>query len=303
MSADTEEQQLSSLLVPSLTTWGRAFLHAKKAEGLARNTLTNAYGPVLQAFFAFCAGQGVETIEALDPGIIRDHLLAVAEDHAPSTVHRHFRVIKTLLRWYEVESAPDGWRNPIKRVKAPKVPEQLLDPASLEDLAELVRFAEARERAILLTLIDTGLRAGELLALDLTDFDLAEGLLMVRHGKGGRVRFAPLGQSARRAVRLWIRQRPAGGPALFTSRRGRRLTYAGLRMALQRLANRTGVPSPKLHAIRRAFGLGMLRSGIDLLTVSRLLGHASVSQTPKYLKQVIADLRAAVERASLADRL
>jgi len=173
----------------------------------------------------------------------------------------------------------------------------------LEDLAELVRVANTRDRAILLAMVDTGLRAGELLALDVEDFDNAEGVFVVRHGKGGRARVAPLGQTARRAVRRWIRERQPAGRALFTTTRGNRMNYWALRTMLGRLADRADVPRPKLHGIRRAFGIGMLRAGVDLLTVSRMLGHSTVSQTPKYLKQVVADLRAAVERASLADRL
>jgi len=104
-------------------------------------------------------------------------------------------------------------------------------------------------------------------------------------------------------VRQWLRTRPEDGPALFCSQDGARLTYWGLREVLRRLAVRAKVRAPTLHSIRRAFGLGMLRAGTDLLTVSRLLGHADLSQPPKYLKQATADLQAAVERASLADRL
>ncbi len=303
MATDEIVQQLLASKAPGLATWGLAFLNAKKAEGLARSTLKGAYAPVLLAFFAFCTRRGVGEVEAIDPELIRGHLLAVGEGHAPSTIHRHYRVIKTWLRWYEVEAAPDGWRNPIRRLRAPKVPEQILDPVSLEDLAELVRVANTRDRAILLAMVDTGLRAGELLALDVEDFDNAEGVFVVRHGKGGRARVAPLGQTARRAVRRWIRERQPAGRALFTTTRGNRMNYWALRTMLGRLADRADVPRPKLHGIRRAFGIGMLRAGVDLLTVSRMLGHSTVSQTPKYLKQVVADLRAAVERASLADRL
>jgi len=302
MAADTRNQELFQVTAPDLTTWRDAFTTATKAAGRTPSTLI-VYGRVLTAFVAFCSARGVATVEAIDPSIIREHLLAIAERHAPSTVHRHYRVIKTWLRWYELEAAPDGWRNPIRRVKAPKVPEQLLDPAPLEDIAALIKAADVRDRAMLLVLIDTGLRAGELVALNAADFDQAEGVLYVRHGKGGLARVAPLGSRARRALRQWLRLRPDDGPALFCSADSRRLTYWGLREILRRLAIRAQVRAPTLHSIRRAFGLSMLRAGTDLLTVSRLLGHSSPSQTPKYLKQAISDLRAAVERASVADRL
>ena len=74
-------------------------------------------------------------------------------------------------------------------------------------------------------------------------------------------------------------------------------------LALAELAERAGVKAPALHGIRRAFALGMLRAGVDLLTLSRLMGHSGLSLLARYAKQSTADLRAAVERASLADRL
>jgi len=297
------EQGLFRLDAPGLTSWARSFLTAKKAEGRAPTTV-KVYAAVLSAFFAFCIRHRVTTLEAIDPNLIREYLLSRAEAGcSPADVHKHFRALRTWLRWYEAEAGPDGWRNPIKRVGAPKVPERPLDPASLDVLAELVKRANLRDRAMLLTLLDTGLRASELTALDVADLDLAESLLTVRRGKGGKVRSVPMGATCRRAVRRWLRERPAGGAALFCGPDGSRLTYWGLRQVVRRLAERASLPTPSLHGIRRAFALGMLRAGVDLLTLSRLMGHSGLSLLARYAKQSTADLRAAVERASLADRL
>lgn len=297
------EQGLSKLDAPGLTSWARSFLTAKRAEGRTLTTV-KVYAAVLSAFIAFCIRQRVTTLEAIDPNLIREYLLSRAEAGcSPADVHKHFRALRTWLRWYEAEAGPDGWRNPIKRVKAPKMPEQPLDPAPLDVLAALVKLAGMRDRAILLTLIDTGLRASELTGLDVADFDQADGVLTVRRGKGGKVRAVPLGATCRRAVRRWLRERPAGGLALFCAPDGAPLTYWGLRQVVRRLAERAGVKAPALHGIRRAFALGMLRAGVDLLTLSRLMGHSGLSLLARYAKQSTADLRAAVERASLADRL
>mgnify|MGYP000856860983 CR=1 FL=1 len=303
MATGTKAQELFQAASPKLTTWGQAFINAKRAEGLARSTLYRAYSPILSAFFAFCKSRSIDDVEAIDPALIRDRLLEVAETHAPSTVHRHYRTLRTWLLWYEAEAAPDGWRNPIRRVKAPKVPEQVLDPAPLADLSAMVKRADVRDRAILLTLVDTGLRASELLGLNLTDFDQAEGVLTVRHGKGGRVRVAPLGPRTRRAVRQWLRARQSGGLALYSGPDGRRLTYWGLREVLRRLAKRAQVRAPTLHSIRRAFAIGMLRAGVDLLTLSRLMGHGGLTLLARYAKQTVDDLRATVEHYGMADRL
>ncbi|HRF47548.1 MAG TPA: tyrosine-type recombinase/integrase [Anaerolineales bacterium] len=304
MTEPKNEQHLSQGTVVNLGQWARAFLIAKRAEGVTTSTIKRAYAPILANVERFCRAHEVTTVEAIDPTLIREYLLARAEmGRKPSDVHRHYRVIKTFLRWYEIETAAEGWRNPINRVAPPKVPELVLDPAPLEDIAAMVRESGPRDRAILLTLVDTGLRASELLGLNVEDFDFAEAVLTVRHGKGGKVRLVPLGANSRRALRRWLRIRPARGVALFLSKDGTRLTYQGLRTQILRLAKRAGVKAPQLHGIRRAFAIGMLRAGVDLLTLSRLLGHSRLDLLAKYAKQSIEDLRAAVERASVADKL
>ena len=206
-----ELQQPTTITTRTLPDWVRAFLRACRARGLAVSTVERAYAPVLASFVAHCGRSGIEAIEAIDPDMIREHLLDVAAGHAPSTVHRHFRVVRTLLLWYEAEDAPDGWRNPIRRVKAPRVPDAVLDPAPLATLSAYIDRAPKRDRAILLTRLDTGLRASELRALRTDDFDDSESVLMVRHGKGGKVRTAPLGSRARREFRAWLRDFVASG--------------------------------------------------------------------------------------------
>lgn len=296
-------QKLSRIDAPELTTWVRSFLSAKRSEGLASGTIDRAYAPPLIEFVAYSVQQGIRQMDAIDPSLIRDYLMRVADGHKPSTVHRNFRVLRTWLRWYEVEAAPDGWRNPIKRVGAPRVPEIALDPANLEDLSAMTRHASVRDKAMLYTLVDTGIRAAELLALNIEDFDQADGVLTIRRGKGGKVRLVPVGPRTRRALRQWLRSRKHGGRELFPARDGGRLTYQGLRNVLMRISKRAGVKTPMPHSIRRAFAIGMLRAGIDLLTLSRLMGHSGLHLLAKYAKQNTADLKAAIERASLADRL
>jgi len=296
-------QQPTVVSTRGLSEWVRAFLRSCRAKGLAVSTVERAYAPVLATFVAHCGRSGVAAIEAIDPDLVREYLLSIAAGHAPSTVHRHFRVVRTLLLWYEAEDAPDGWRNPIRRVKAPRVPDAVLDPAPLATLSAYIDRAPPRDRAVLLTLLDTGLRASELLALRTEDFDDIESVLLVRHGKGGKVRTAPLGSRSRRAIRAWLRARGEHDSYLFNARDGGRMTYWGLRDVLARLETRTGIKAPTLHSIRRAFALEMLRGGADLLTVARLLGHADLSQVPKYLKQLASDLRAAHAKASPGDRL
>jgi integrase/recombinase XerD len=84
---------------------------------------------------------------------------------------------------------------------------------------------------------------------------------------------------------------------------GGRLTYAGLRSIVRRRARAAGLSVPSLHSFRRAFALGMLKGGADILSISRLLGHADLSLPQRYIRQMVDDLAAVHRRAGPVDKL
>lgn len=303
---DANEQALFSL-VPVPMQWAEAFCTAKRAEGLSRRTVA-IYVGVLRMFIEWAALRNVTHVEALTPDDLRKFMLHLAEaGHNAGGQHHFFRILKTFLRWYAQEAEPANWRNPIERLKAPKLPELPLQPVELPTVARLLASTggsshAVRDRAMLCCLIDCGLRANELLGLDVADFNFADGAMLVKHGKGSRIRTVFAGQKTRRALRAWIGARGNTPGALFTSHGGR-LTYAGLRQVVRRLALRAGVPEPALHSFRRSYALEMLRAGCDVVTLSRLLGHSDLSLLRRYTKQSGEDLRAAAERHSPGDRL
>ena len=300
------DQALFSL-VPAPMQWAEAFCTAKRAEGLSRRTIA-IYAGTLRVFIEWAALRDVAHVEAFTPDDLRKFMLHLAEaGHNAGGQHHYYRVLKTFLRWYADEAEPFNWRNPIERLKAPKLPELPLQPVELPTVARLLDSTGSgrhavRDRAMLCCLIDCGLRANELTGLDVADFNFADGALLVKHGKGSRIRTVFAGQKTRRALRAWVGARGKTPGALFTTHGGR-LTYAGLRQVVRRLALRAGVPEPALHSFRRGYALAMLRAGCDVVTLSRLLGHSDLSLLRRYTKQSGEDLRAAAERHSPGDRL
>jgi site-specific recombinase XerD len=309
MQQPAEKQRTLTLAVyPDLRRWVDGFFVAKRAKGAAPRTLA-FYREKLGAFVSHCQGRNVTVIEAIDAGLIREFLVQLSDQgHNPGGVHAYYRTVRTFLLWYEREAEPDGWRNPIRRVEAPKVAETVLEPVELPTVGELVRACGPdlyglRDRAILLTLLDTGARASELVAFDLPDLDPATGTLTIRRAKGGKVRAAFLGHKARRAVRAYLRARGDLAGPLFAAKGGGRLSYFGLRSMVVRGAREAGVsPAPSLHSFRRAFTLDLLRSGADLLSIQRLLGHADMSLLKRYARQNVDDLRAVHAQYSPVDR-
>ncbi len=192
---------------------------------------------------------------------------------------------------------PEGWKNPITRIKAPKVPQEPQDPVKTDVVSQLIQsctrgtYYGDRDRAIFMVLLDTGIRAAELVALDLSDVDLVDGSLLVRQGKGRKPRVTFLGKASRKAVRTWVRVRGTHPGAMFVTQAGDRLTYWGLRNVVKRYASQAGVRTPGLHDFRRAFCLAQLNAGTPETTIARLMGHTSTVLIARYAKQSKRDLR------------
>jgi site-specific recombinase XerD len=164
-------------------------------------------------------------------------------------------------------------------------------------------FTDVRDRAILFALLDTGARATEFCMIDLDDLDLTTGAILIRQGKGRKPRMVYLVQKSRRAIRAYLRMRHDNDPALWVTDEGGRLTYWGLRGIINRRAKLARVKPPTAHDFRRAFALNMLRAGVDVFTIRRLMGHASDAVLRRYLALTDQDTRAAHAKGSPVDRL
>ncbi len=289
------------------TQWQQAFLHARRAEGRATDTL-EFYRKRLEAFGRFCAWRHVDSVETIDADLIRCFLIKLEEDgHNPGGIHSYFRTIKTFLRWYEAEIDDPAFRNPIKKIKAPKVPQEIIAPVELADVQRLVAvcgsdYQGVRDKAILLTLLDAGPRVSELTNFDVADLNAFTGELVIRKGKGQKGRINFLGQRTRRAVRAYLKRRGNAPGPLFLNRHRCRMKYPAVRSVLTRRARQAGLASvPSPHDFRRAFALNCLRNGMDLLSLQRLLGHTDLSVLRLYVKQTAGDLQVAHAAGSPVD--
>lgn len=285
------------------------FLVDRQARGLSRRTV-NFYRDELANLVRFLKEQGILETQAVSAAHLRAFLLNLAERRNGGGVHAGYRAVRAFFRWYEGEYEPSGWTNPIRKVSAPKVVQEVLPPANLADVKAMLdtckrrTFTGDRDRAILLGLLDSGLRASEFLALNLEDLSLDTGAIVVHRGKGGKFRTAFLGHKALRATLDYLRHRQDVAPTspLWVTCAGGRLTYWGLRQILRRRAERAGVPAPSPHDFRRAFALVSLRNGVDLISLQRLLGHSDLSVIRRYLAQTDEDLRSAHAKAGPVDK-
>jgi len=176
--------------------------------------------------------------------------------------------------------------------KASRLP-RVLGPDEIAVLLDRIPASgplEVRDRAMLEVAYACGLRAEEIVNIDADAVDFDSESLRVT-GKGSKTRIVPMGEPAQRALDRYLSQaRPAlasdrAEPALFLSRRGRRLSPSDVRRRLDRWVREAAVAghvSP--HTLRHSFATHLLEGGADLRSIQELLGHSSVSTTQVYTR-------------------
>jgi integrase/recombinase XerD len=173
------------------------------------------------------------------------------------------------------------------------------------------RPSSNRDQAIVLMLLDTGLRATELCSLIINDVDLKTGKVTIRHGvaggaKGGKGRTVYLGKVARKAVWRYLASREDGDDSdapLFISHADRAFNKDSLRVLINRLGDRAEIKKAYPHKFRHTFAITYLRSGGDVFTLQSLLGHGSLDMVRHYAQIAEVDVEQAHRKASPADNM
>jgi site-specific recombinase XerD len=161
-----------------------------------------------------------------------------------------------------------------------------------------------RNEAILVLLLNTGLRLSEAEALDLSDVEINErsGSIHVRQGKGRKERHVPLNHDARTALLAWLKVRPDEEiDALFISQKGGRLSSRAIARAVKKIAERAGLDDVSPHTLRHSFAKNLVDADVGLEKVATLLGHESLDTTRIYTQPSKADLQAATEKVAWQD--
>lgn len=200
------------------------------------------------------------------------------------------------LRAYYRAIAVAGLRHddPTDRLKMPPVPLVPVIPYSPDDLrALLAACRSARDRALILVLLDSGLRRSEMAGITAAEIDWQAGTIFV-HGKGGKARLVALGDKARLALSLYVNGH--NGPVWG-------LNAAGLETWLRRLSARAGVEA-NLHRFRNTFACLFLEAGGCEGQLQKILGHSTLAMSHHYAENVRDRLALAAQRRfSPGDRL
>ena len=273
--------------------------HLDSQRGLSVHT-RKAYRADVTAMLRYGVRHGVTELEEIDLALLRAWLAAQADRGlARATLARRGAAARAFLRWAHTAGLVTSDRS--TRLASPRVPRTLPTVLTADAAARLLDTARdeahgadpddqpAALRAWVAAelLYGSGVRVGELVAVDVRDVDPHERLVRVL-GKGGKERVVPFGLPAARAVSEWLdRGRPAlanagTGPALLVGDRGGRWGQRQVREAVHRLAAAAGVDDVAPHALRHSAATHLLQGGSDLRSVQEVLGHANLATTQRY---------------------
>ena len=308
--------------------WANRFLDAQCVRGLAPLSLRSYTYKVLHFVRWWSRQPGVDVMrfsagqftEATLVDYVRDQLNEQPRP-APENINNRSAMLRRLFRFHfhdEMPHAPylmqRGWyrRSPLGYGRARlafaadlkmKVPQRVIVPLSPEQVARFWRsFRTARDLAVVALMLLNGLRSREVLALKLGDLLFSEALIRV-HGKGSRIRLLPLPPETIRILQCWLRtERPlTNTPEVFVclkgKARGQAMTPAGLRSLFRHHRSASGVAQANPHRFRHTFGSDMIRAGVSLPALQRLMGHAYIHTTLLYIQLTPQDVFAEYARA------
>lgn len=262
------------------------FLDAKRAERRATRTIEN-YRDLLTRASAWFREHGVFYVDEITPQLIRNYLSDLVErQYTAWTVHDYGRALRAWLRFLMAEELLAT--EPLRNVVIPTPGKEIGPAFTRDDVRKLLAAATTvRDKALVLFLIDSGVRASELCALTVPDVDLATGAVFVRSGKGAKPRTTYIGVRTRRELIKYLLGRTTG--PLFTTDDGRPFTRNSLLKLCRRLGKRAGVAHCHPHTFRRTFALWSLRSGMNIYILQSMMGHTSLDILRSYLALVDAD--------------
>ena len=279
------------------------WLESMQARGLAPKTLS-IYRLEVGQFLRYLHDHlNLTTLDAVRPHHIRKWLIYRQQQGVSNRQLRNdYQSPATFWRWCIKEELTTN--NPFAKVEKPRQLPTLKPALTPDEVEQLLRACEGkdwlrlRDRALILLLLDTGLRIHEAHAL--TVGDAKQETLLIR-GKGGKQRVVFLSAEVRLAIRRYLKACPyplTDDSPLWQGRNGA-LTLNGMMEVVEKIGKRAGLNRPLgAHAFRRTFATWSLRNGIDLEHLRQLMGHSDYTVLRQYLALVEADLKQAHQQHS-----
>ncbi|HKJ92068.1 MAG TPA: site-specific tyrosine recombinase XerD [Longimicrobiales bacterium] len=261
-------------------------------RGLSPRTL-DAYRRDVGRLVEFLEARGIRRADAAGGTDLREFVYHLKDlGLQPSSIRRGLSAVRTYYGFLLAEGLADA--DPSEQLESPQTWRRLPDVLRLDEMERLLEAPDPadrlywRDKAMLEFMYASGVRVGELITVRVRDLALDEGFASV-FGKGSKERLVPVGGSAVRAVRVYLREvrgrldRGGGEGVVFLNARGRPLTRMGVWKVLRKHVKRAGLEKRVTpHTLRHTFATHLLEGGADLAAVQEMLGHADISTTQIY---------------------
>ncbi len=265
-------------------------LNTKK---MAANTV-EAYKRDILSFSTFVKERGIDNIdEATNTEVVAYLMKLKQEGKAKATVNRKLASIRTYYNF--LKEGGHISKNPAVDIKSPKIERKEIEYLTLEEIERLMASPDkspkgVRDKAMMEMLYATGIRASELIALEIDDVNVRMGFVTCT-GEHVKARIIPIGRVARKALEEYLYgyreeglKKSPEDRALFGNYAGSPITRQGLWKILKEYGEKAGLThSLTPQILRNSFAVHMLQNGADLKSIQELLGHEDITATQIYL--------------------
>jgi integrase/recombinase XerD len=262
------------------------YLYDLKRRNCRPNTL-RSYVTAWKSFFSHLQERGRTSLEA----VTRDDLSSFIEHEQdrgmqPNTVHTRIRLLYALFKFLvDREVVAPNLVSKKLRIKVPEALPRALEPEDVRQLLAVI--THERDRALILVLLRTGMRIGELLDTRMGEVNLREKCIAIREAQKNRVgRVVYLSEDACQALQVWLEKRRPEQGYLFYGQGRQRLSYTAARVRLGKHLARAGLAYKgySLHCLRHTCATDLLNAGMRLECVQQILGHSSIEMTRRYAR-------------------
>jgi integrase/recombinase XerD len=275
------------------------FILSRQAALLSPSTI-DFYNYTTGEFVDYLISNAVFEPEQITSSIVMKYLSVVAEQGVSSaTVHAHARGTRAFLRFLNEE----GYIPAPINVKMPRVEQKNMRVLSPNELSKIMKVCKkSRDKALILFIVDTGVRRSEACSLNWIDVDIPSGVVNVRRTKNRKTRSVFIGIRTRRALLRYRRTVVHEDNApVFQTQSGTRFKYSGFRQVIRRISEKSGIPF-SAHDLRRTFATLSLKAGMNVLHLQSLLGYSNLEMTRRYVQMVKDDLSEAHKEHGPIDR-
>ncbi|MCM3790730.1 tyrosine-type recombinase/integrase [Domibacillus indicus] len=267
------------------------------AKGFTKKTLINKKQELKNLKLYLKEKRGISQLQNIHLDDLRAYIrFKYQSGLQPQSVVSMYKMVSAFFNWCVREGYSE--ENLMKKVETSKVPKKVLKGFNVDDIYSMIEafsyksYQEARNKAIIAMLADCGLRAMEIRTLPYEN--VGETSILV-YGKGNKERTAYISPALKKVLvkyerirREYVKDKILKEDTYFLSYQGRGLSHVSLDKVIKEAGGRAGVKGKRIspHTFRHYFALTLLMNGIDIYSLSRLLGHTSILTTQRYLESL-----------------